>query len=369
MIRPKPNPGKTGSNQIINEKPSPASRDNEKSPESLDFDPASGDFDLTNGETNDDYTDDIETYNTREMDFSVDNEDSSVREIKKYKEDSGSATDEYVYYKDRSYYFIFGPPTVGKTAFMYSIYLYLTQNDEGHIIHNINNMYEETIYENKGNDLIDSFVEVQYDKTFPDPTSRIGEGKDSIPSQLNFEFIPNSDWEKPSFEFCFMDFAGEDLNELMELRKLPEAIGTYIKDVDKDNMKFILILDPLNEREDEKYQMRLFTRLQNLLKINKKENNPLLIVVNKWDAVKDFDSVEEFLEQKYNSIWRLINNSEEKKNISYTEYSIGTVNAYDKKAIEKFDFSYPKRVFKWIYRTHNGEELEPTQKRKSFFKR
>lgn len=276
---------------------------------------------------------------------------------------------EYTYEPNRSYFFIFGPLSAGKTVIISSIYDYLStyrSADFGDTLENLNRNYVP--YERKGNELLNEFTERSENDQFPDGTSMIGRVGDTIriPRHLNFRFEPAG--KKPDFELCFMDMSGEDLENIDydSDRPLPPSIKTYVEDLPKENLCFIYVIDPLNEgRNSSKIsQIQLFNAFVNLMDQNGHGETPVLLLVTKWDAVEDYEDVESYLRNEYKKIWGIIQQAG--RNFTFAEFSIGDVDKNTKEIIE-FDPSYPERVFSWMYKQQMGIDLNEPEKKSGRF--
>lgn len=272
---------------------------------------------------------------------------------------------DYEYFPDRSYFFIYGPSGAGKTVIIGSIYEYLStyrSADFGDTLTNLNR--GEIPYEKTGNQLLNQFIERSEEQEFPNRTATALSEKGNIPKHLNFKFEP-ADEEKPVFPFCFMDMAGEDLENIDfdSNRPLPKSIRTYVEDVPKENLCFIYVLDPMEDRKNKTQQTQLFNAFINLIDKNNHRETPVLLLVSKWDAVKDYEDVELYLKEKHRKIWGVIQQA--KRNFTFAEFSIGDVD--ENKKIKKFDPSYPERVFKWMYQNQMGISLSEPVKTSNVF--
>lgn len=277
---------------------------------------------------------------------------------------------EYTYEPNRSYFFIFGPKSAGKTVIISSIYDYLStyrSADFGDTLENLNRNH--ILYEKRGNELLNQFTERSEKNEFLDGSSMIGSIGDTtrIPKHLNFRFEPASN--KPDFELCFMDMAGEDLESIdyNSNRTLPPSIKTYVEDLPKENLCFIYVLDPLNEgpKSDKIQQIQLFNAFINLMDQNGHRETPVLLLVTKWDAVSGYKDVETYLKSEYKKIWGTIQQAG--RNFTFAEFSIGDVDLHAKKIIA-YNPTYPERVFGWMYKQQMGVDLnEPERKSGGFW--
>ena len=266
----------------------------------------------------------------------------------------------YEYDPERSYVFIFGPSTVGKTVIIGSILKYLKSyrsKEFGDTLKNINN--KNVIHEKEGNILWRDLTKANIDNKFPSGTGTIDSTtnfrNNPAPRHLNLHYLPAKNI--PDFKFCFLDMAGEDLSKLdYEASKpLPKSIETYVEKVPKQNMCFIFVIDPKCTTASKSEQIVLFDAFIETLDSNEHTSTPLLILVSKWDTIKDqYKDVEEYLETEFEDVWGAAN--QQHRNISIAEFSIGRVNIEENKPLS-YDPSYPERVFNWLYKTQIGTSL------------
>lgn len=268
---------------------------------------------------------------------------------------------QYEYDPNRSYLFIFGPPSAGKTVLIGSIIKYLKvyrSQKHGDTLKNKNN--SEIKHEYEGNRLWRELTEANIQNKFPTGTQAIAAAKAMVnlpvPRHINLHFHPAS--SHPDFEFCFMDLSGEDCSKIdyESGGKLHWSIRTYLEDVPKKNMCFIYVLDPKCEQKTNDEQTALFEAFIDTLDSNEHTSTPVLILVSKWDLYKNsYNNVEEYLKTEFEDIWGVANQS--MRNISYAEFSIGEVEKERNERILCFDPSYPERVFNWFYKTKTGKSL------------
>lgn len=264
---------------------------------------------------------------------------------------------DFHYHQDRSYFFIFGPSTSGKTVIISSIIRYLKSyrnRKHGDTLKNINN--DELEHEKEGNRLWKELTETNINNEFPKGTSVVGASRTPIPRHLNLHFIPSNGL--PDFKFCFMDMAGEDLSKIDydSYKTLPKGIKTYIEDVENKNLCFIYVLNPDTDLQSKANKVSLFEAFIDLLDKNGHTNTPLLLLVSKWDKIKNnYTCVDEYLENEFDSIWGRTH--EKVRDITIAEFSIGEVDSSNKNLI-KYDPSYAERVFNWMYKNQMGHNLD-----------
>jgi hypothetical protein len=305
-----------------------------------------------------DIDDDVFIYTT-----TIEIEDDVIQEDPKEEDEVFDEGVNYEYDLERSYFFIFGPTTAGKTVIISSLIRcledYRGANGDTLILQN----NDETPHEMRGQILYNKLTEAQIEDKFPLPTEKAASTKDKIPTHLNFEFFPAN--EGNGFKFCLMDMAGEDLMKIDPSKKeqLPASIKTYIQDVEKNNLCFIYVLNPEDsDTLTKSYKVTLFRTFINLLDQNHHTGTPILFLVSKWDTVKqNYSDVQSFLEEEYPRIWGVLN--QERRSVSYAEFSIGTVDSNNSKIIKKYDYSYAERVFKWMYNVQVGGGIDSDNKK------
>lgn len=275
------------------------------------------------------------------------------------------------YHPDRSYFFIFGQGASGKTVLISSILYYLNTIRSGDYRDTLKNLNNPNLkHEQEGNKLWKELSQTIFTKRFPRGTTTV-QNQNPIPRHINAHFTPSSN--SPEFKFCLMDMAGEDLEKIdyESNQSLPSTIVTYIKELPKENMCFIYVLNPDDQYFSKEKKLGLFQAFINSLDTNEHTNTPLLLLVTKWDTIKDeYVNAEEFVKREFSPIWGILNQSE--REISFGKFSIGDVIGDDPTAtnFETFDPTYPERVFKWMYKTQTGVSLDnKTEKKKNFFEK
>ena len=272
------------------------------------------------------------------------------------------------YHSDRSYLYIFGPSSVGKTVIISSILNYL-DNDRpeefGDTLTSLNG--KEKKHEIEGNRLWNELTTTLFENKFPKGTGVV-KRDNPIPRHINAHLLL-TDRKKTDFKFCCIDMSGEDLSKVNHdaNENLPEIIEAYIKSLPKENICFIYILDPKpQEQLTKSEQLNIFKGFINLIDQNDHTGTPLLFLVSKWDLVSDsYENVEEYIKKEYKPIWGTLNQSA--REISYAEFSIGEVRD-DNKLIKEYDPKYAEKVFNWFYEKQTGCSLiEKTKNPKKDF--
>lgn len=273
------------------------------------------------------------------------------------KRSTGNSTNNsFVYYDDRSYFFVFGPRTAGKTVIISSLISYLNdfrnvENGSSTICLNNSSVQHEKI----GLELYNEVMEMQYNNEFPKGTLNIASRKEysygDVPGHVDLRYIESGDQD--NFDFCLMDMAGEDLQKIkVELDEpLPESIRTYIEDVPKKNMCFLYVLNPDEtiDQESKAKKAALFNSFIQLLDSRDHTSTPVLILVSKWDTIENqFNDASEYIKMEFPSIWGKSN--EGARDITITSFSYGKVE--DAKPV-KFNPKDAKKVFEWMYKTQN----------------
>lgn len=277
----------------------------------------------------------------------------------------------FVYHDDRSYFFVFGPRTAGKTVIISSIISYLNdyrnvENGSSTICLNNSSVQHEKI----GLELYNEVMEMQYNNEFPKGTLNIASRKEysygDVPGHVDLRYIESGDQD--NFDFCLMDMAGEDLQKIKveSDEPLPESIRTYIEDIPKKNMCFLYVLNPDEtiDQESKAKKAALFNSFIQLLDTRDHTSTPVLILVSKWDTIENqFNDASEYIKEEFPSIWGKSN--EGARDITITSFSYGKVE--DAKPV-KFNPKDAKKVFEWMYHTqtqegHEGQHFnEPTRK-------
>ena len=268
---------------------------------------------------------------------------------------------QYEYDPNRSYLFIFGPSSAGKTVLIGSIIKYLkTYRSQTHGDTLQNRNRPEIKHEFEGNRLWRNLTEANIQNTFPKGTQRLEASRAllnlPVPRHINLHFRPAS--KLPDFEFCFMDLSGEDCNSIdyEDEGQLHWSIRTYLEDVPKNNMCFVYVVDPKCEESSCEEQTALFEAFIDTLDANEHTSTPLLILVSKWDLFKgNYSSVELYLKSEFQDIWGVANQA--MRNITVAEFSIGNVETERNQRIITFDPSYPERIFNWFYKTQTNHSL------------
>lgn len=262
---------------------------------------------------------------------------------------------EILYDPERTYFFIFGPGSVGKTVLIGSIYRYLKniRGLKGDKLSNINDVNKP--HEREGNKLLNEITKSNHEKIFVQGTNLITDSE-PVPRHINLRFEPVQR-KKPPFEFCFMDIAGENLEYLSfdSYNELPPSINAYLEELPKENLCIIYIIDPECSKLDKVGQEQLFDAFLHKLDANKHDDTPILLLVSKWDLVKDYKDAEDFLKNEYESIWATINQTG--RDFTTSEFSIGEV-VEENTIIEKYEPRYAEKVFRWMYKTQLNVDLD-----------
>lgn len=268
---------------------------------------------------------------------------------------------------ERSYLYIFGPSSTGKTVLISSILNYL-KNYRSDTLINLNNPKEK--HEKEGNRLWNELRSTHFENKFPRGTEAL-KIENIIPRHINVKLIVN-DNKKSDFEFCFIDMSGEDLSKVKhdDSSNLPDVIKAYIENLPKDNICFTYILDPQSDFLSKTEQLNVFDGFIDLLDTHKHTGTPLLFLVSKWDLIANsYADAEQYIKQEFSPIWGTLNEAARK--ISYAEFSIGEVDKDNKKLIKRYDPKYAEKVFNWFYKNQTGDSLihEATNVTRNGFKK
>src|SRR5699024_7810421 len=123
----------------------------------------------------------------------------------------------------------------------------------------------------------------------------------------------------------------------------------------KTNLRIIYLIDPAEEDFNKEKQIQLFNAFINRIDIEERTNTPILLLITKWDTIEnEYNSASNYLESEYPEIWSTLHDGD--RNADFGRFSIGQVDQSENSIVD-FDYSYPKNVFKWIYKQHTGVEL------------
>lgn len=270
---------------------------------------------------------------------------------------------ELEYSSDRSYLYIFGPSTTGKTVLISSILYYLQNNrsiEYGDSLINENKDYKK--HEKEGNRLWNELNTTIFENKFPKGTVPV-KNHDDIPRHINAR-LETTNEKIRNFKFCFIDMAGEDLSKVDHDSngKLPDIIEAYVESLPKENICFTYILDPKSDFLSKSKQLNIFKGFIDLLDYNDHTSTPLLLLVSKWDLVKDsYSHVEDYIKKEFRPLWGILNQAS--RQISIAEFSIGEVNQ-EKQLIKNYNYKYAEKVFNWFYKNQTGDSLVPDLKKK-----
>lgn len=300
----------------------------------------------------------------KEIEEEIEEEGEAEIKAKKPSEPSrksqGSGDEETVfevpYDPKSSYFFIFGVRDAGKTMMIGGLFYNLLGGYRlGDNLENINDHDHD--YQKEGTILLDELLIDIPKGSFPKSTRTLISESRIIPRQINLKYGPK-DPSKPKFKFTLMDVSGEDLmkvnvNSQHRDEKLDEGIETFLK-LPHNNLAFVCVYPAqsgLPNSELSSYMRGFLDELDRL----KHKSTPMVFVVTKWDLVQDkYDSVDEFFLDRDPIIWNKINEAERK---AFTlKFSIGEVNSASQKF--NFDPTDSNKLFRWMYKTQVGQDLD-----------
>jgi hypothetical protein len=168
---------------------------------------------------------------------------------------------------DRSYLYIFGPSTTGKTVLISSFLSYLQDNrskEFGDTLRNLNDPNKK--HEKEGSRLWNELNTTLFKNKFPKGIVKV-QDENPIPGHINAHLLARNH-KLSNFEFCFIDMSGEYLSKVNHdsNENLPEVIKTYIKELPKKNICFSYILNPQTDFLSKSEQINIFRGFKGLFK-------------------------------------------------------------------------------------------------------
>lgn len=276
-------------------------------------------------------------------------------------ESKPSSNIELVVDPDTSYFFVFGATTAGKTAMMSGLSYYMKAISDGQL----RTCSDETLTNHRTGEYVLQDMTRRVKKgEFVAGTGRLEKTDNVFPTEINLEYIPQ-DSNKYSMPFCILEMAGEDLQELNITDggkgggKLDERISAYLHHPNC-SMAFICVVDSDKPNESEE----LIERFINYTHKIGREENPILISVNKWDKVKDNynNDVNEYFKKEIPILNKITRDPD--REYSKMGFSIGKTD--DSDSYYKYDHSDSEKLFKWMYECATGTSIDEVQP-KSFF--
>lgn len=254
---------------------------------------------------------------------------------------------------ETTYIFVFGEGSAGKSVMMSGLIRYLdVYNEYGPTHVCCDTSAEQT----KGDLILDRMRENVSKGKYVDRTGEIDNTENIFSTEINLEFVPNNR-KKPKMPFCILEMAGEDLKQIgpQNNGKLDGKINGYLHHPDC-NILFICTVDPDKPLEGD----RLINRFLDYTRSIGREENPILVSINKWD--KERDNFNSNVNKYFETNIPTLNRSTQNENRDFTRmgYSIG-------QDIDKKNYIYdPKdseKLFKWLYEKATGEKIDETKKR------
>ena len=254
-----------------------------------------------------------------------------------------------------NFVFFFGKPSSGKSAILSSIIYCLRQ---GNIMSSSGEKIGGSLtVQNKLDDdsgiILENIIHEQMKKRrFVDRTTA-----GSI-TYLGIEYTPDKSKKLPSIDVTFLEMSGEDLKKVEVNRdglgKLPSNIDVFFK-ATEISLLFILTAHWKEAAADDQ---RTANFLEYLIRQNPDlKKTRVILLISQWDKNpnKDKEGVNEFVKNKMKATYTLM---EDSKNV-VNEYSIGHVIELDKSPyIEKFNDIYPSQLWKFIYKSITGQDLD-----------
>ena len=297
----------------------------------------------------------FEEISTGDIDFgdSIEEEDKIDTEIAKETKPASKNNNTLIVDPETTYVFVFGEGSAGKSVMMSGLIRYLDVHNEYGSLHGC---CDNSAEQKRGDKILDRMREKVSKGEYVDRTEDIDNTENIFSTEINLEFVPN-DSKKPTMPFCVLEMSGEDLKQIGPQHKgeLDSRISGYLHHPDC-NILFICVVDPNRPQEAE----RLINRFLDYTRSIGREENPILVSVNKWDQEKDKfnNDVNSYFKQNI----PILNRSTQNSNRDYSRmgFSIG-------KEIDQNHYIYnPKDsevLFKWIYKKATGEKIEETKKR------
>lgn len=288
------------------------------------------------------------------VDDSLEEELKKETEIVKETKPTSQKNNTLIVDPETTYVFVFGEASAGKSVMMSGLIRYLDVHNEYGSLHVC---CDNSAEQKRGDKILDRMREKVSKGEYVDRTGQIDNTENIFSTEINLEFVPN-DRKKPRMPFCVLEMAGEDLKQIGPQHKgeLDSRINGYLHHPDC-NILFICVVDPNRPQEAE----RLINRFLDYTRSIGREENPILVSVNKWDQEKDKfnNDVNSYFKQNI----PILNRSTQNSNRDYSRmgFSIGT-------EIDQNHYIYnPKEsevLFKWIYQKATGEKIEETKKRR-----
>lgn len=257
---------------------------------------------------------------------------------------------------EMTYIFMFGNSKSGKSAIISNLLYYLHMGRVGDGIENLND--NRISHERRGNILKDALLINIPEGKFPKGTTTLLSERRLIPKLMKSNFTP-SDHRKPEFKFCLIDVSGEEL-ELVYQRaednytRLPQGIEVFLQ-APPQNLIFISVFPSFSENLSFERLGGIHQYFIDLLDHRGLKSIPFLLLLSKWDLEEDnFETAQEFLKAKAPIIWSRIN--EPGRNCNVSTFSVGDVSE-DNESFQ-FDPSDAKKLFRWLYQTQTGIDLD-----------
>ncbi|CAM1364547.1 hypothetical protein [Tenacibaculum xiamenense] len=263
---------------------------------------------------------------------------------------------------EMTYFFVFGNSTAGKSAMLSALLYHMKTSGLGQL----RSLSLDVDHHRRGDYILNQMIRKVRKGEFIGGTKLLDTDFE-FPTEINLEFQPNG---KPSMPFCLLEMAGEDLKEI-ELRdegkiggKFDERIDAYLHHKDC-NLKFICVVDVDTPENSED----LIDQFINYIYKIGRQNDPLLLSINKWDTIKDqYGSAKDYINKKL----PLLKNHlfDENRDMSYMKFSVGdVVKGGDLESDDTYTFKQEKgadKLLNWMYSIAEGISLEEPEKKSPF---
>lgn len=253
------------------------------------------------------------------------------------------------------YFFVFGPPSSGKTAMLSGLVYYFKTLAQGQITV-LNSSDREN--HKRGQRLLHEMKTKVREGLFLPGTRVIQIDEVVFPNEIQLEFIPD-DTKRPTMPFCLVDMSGEDLKNVnfgeggMTGGDLDPKINSYLEHPEC-NLVFILAIDP----DDINFGESLIDRFLDHVESLGHAEVPVIFTVNKWDKIRaDYENVEEFFKINLPLLER--RRKDLRRETAILDFSIGKVEKSEihKEGIYNYDPKDSMRLANWMYEVATGYKM------------
>lgn len=253
---------------------------------------------------------------------------------------------EYLERKQSNFIFLFGKPSMGKTAILASLVYYMSTCEHGRL-EIVNDGQNKT-----DGDLFLKYVreKIGLNKRFPDRTD-VGT---SI--EIDVRFLPNYK-DRPDIALTFLEMAGEDFTKVERRKnddsKLPDNIEVFFS-ANKLPILFVLVTSHVTARQDDEFMVTFIDFMVN--KDSRFRNSKIMLLISQWDTFKGNPDMEigSFVLRNMPLTYARMSAD----NSTIGSFSLGRIQNVDGRPyISEFDSKSPEKVIKWIYKTISGKSL------------